>query len=245
MSALDRRRMLCLAMAMLPALASQRALAQAATPGSPGDIAPPPRPMVYTRRLERTLVGGAHFVVERRFAVRFTPSPSGFLVDGEQTGVLVETPEQLAPLAQMERERVELGIFPLELDQRGWIRSGIMADEVPQIEEAMRYVTQAVAGLERSEDERQALGDFITVLHQAGSNIVSSLPVDLFAPAESDREDHRSIQLPGVGGHGTVRTRFSARRDPTTRLMQSARREVVTTIAEQERRTTEIFTLTH
>jgi hypothetical protein len=82
----------------------------------------------------------------------------------------------------------------------------------------------------------------MAAVHQAGSNIVSSLPVDLFAPVESDRTDQRSIELP-AGGKGVVQTHFSALRDPATGLMQRARREVVTTIAEEERRTTEIFTL--
>ncbi len=253
MTALDRRRMLALAMAMLPALAAQRAQAQvgartggiggAVSPAQPAlTITPPPRPMVYTRRLERTLVGDARIIVERRFAIRFTRAQAGYIVEGEQTAVSVETPEQLAALAQMERERVEIGIFPLELDQRGWIRSGVTADEEPEIEAAMRYVALAVATLERGEDQLRSMRDFVAAVHQAGSNIVSSLPTDLFAPAQDTRTDQRAFDLP-VGGQGVVRTHFTASRDPATGLMASARREVITTIAQDERRTTEIFTL--
>lgn len=257
MTGLGRRRMLSLAMAMLPVLAAQRALAQAGAQGGAQasgtagagsliepvvPITPPPRPMVYTRLLERTLVGDARIVVERKFAVRFTRAASGYTVEGEQIAVSVETPEQLAALAQMERERVEIGIFPLDLDQRGWIRSGVTTDEEPEIEAAMRYVAEAVAAMDRGEGERQSMRDFVAAVHHAGSNIVSSLPTDLFAPAVSDRTDRREFNLP-VGGQGVVRTHFTARRDPATGLMASARREVVTTIAHDERRTTEVFTL--
>jgi len=242
MSTLGRRRMLA-GLALLPVFASQGTLAQApGAPGPSGSIAPPPLPMVYSRRLERTLVDDARIVVERRFAIRFTPAATGFMVDGEQIGVAVDMPDHLEALARLERERVETGIFPLELDQRGWIRSGLSADAVPEIDEALRYVEATLASIERSADEQQRLRDFIAAIHEAGSTIISSLPVDLFAPADSDRSDQRSIALP-AGGQGLVQTHFSARRDPATGLMQTARREVITTIAQDQRRTTELFTL--
>ena len=242
MSGLDRRRMLCLSMALLPVLASHKALAEPPAQASARAITPPPQPMVYTRRLERTLVGDARIVVERKFAIRFTRSDTGFVVDGEQIAVTVETPKELAALGEMERERVETGIFPLELDRSGRIRSGVGADEEPEVEEAIRYVSDAVAKLDRSEDERATMKEFVNAIHQAGTAIVSMLPPDLFAPVESDRTDMRTIALP-VGGEGIVETRFTAQRDPSTGLMRRATREVVTSIAQDERRTTETFSL--
>ena len=172
MNGLDRRRLLYLSMAMLPALASRPAAAEVAnelelagttgavTPTGAagttgGPIAPPPQPMVYTRRIERTLVGNARIVVERKFAIRFTRLATGFVVDGQQIAVSVEMPKELAALSEMERERVETGIFPLELDEEGHIRSGEGAGAAPEIDTALAYVSQTLAGLDRTEDQRQ------------------------------------------------------------------------------------------
>lgn len=245
MSAIDRRRLLLAMSAMLPVLASRPALGQSAAAPAllPADpIAPPPQPMVYARRLDRGLPGDAHFIVERRFAVRFSPAPDGYRIEGEQIAIAIEAPERLGPLARLERARTEIGLFPLQLDLRGWIRSGMFETDVPEIDAAMRYVSQIVANADRPADEHRMLGEFVEAVHQAGNAIVSSLPTDLFAPAEGERVERRSIALP-TGATGVVTTRFTATRDPVTGLMTQARREVVTNVGGNERLTAETFTL--
>lgn len=242
MSSPDRRAFLLAAAALLPALASRDALAQSAAIDGTRAIEPPPQPMIYTRRLVRGLTGNARIMVERRFAVRFTRSASGFVVEGEQIGVDVEIPEQLAWLGKLERERVESGIFPLQLDNRGRILSGETVWGVPEIEAALREVETRVEQMDATADQREALQEFVTAIHEAGTHIVSTLPSDLFAPDETDRRASRGIVLPH-GAEGEVSTLFSAQRDPLTGLMRSARREVVTAIAGDQRHTVETFSL--
>ena len=238
----SRRTFLLAAAAMLPALASPDALAhETENHGSP-EITPPPQPMIYTRRLVRNLSGNAQIVVERRFAIRFTRSDTGFVVEGEQIDVKVEMPDQLAWLGELERKRVEHGLFPLQLDPHGRILSGEFVRGGPEIEAALRGVEERVEQMPATPDEREALKGFVTAVHEAGTHIVSTLPTDLFAPSETDRRASREILLPH-GTEGEVSTLFSAERDPTTGLMRSARREVVTAIEGDQRHTIETFSL--
>ncbi len=246
MRALDRRPLLGALATMLSVLVSRPALSQAAAASlawpAGASINPPSEPMVYARRLVRGLTGNAQFTVERQFAVRFTPAEDGYRVEGEQIAIAVEAPERLAALADLERARTDIGLFPIALDRRGWIRSGMFEDDVPAIDAAVSYVSQVVASAGRPADEHRMLREFVAAIHRAGSAVVSSLPVDLFAPAEEARVEQRTMTLPG-GGTGTVTTRFTASRDPVTGLMRHARREVVTVVGEDERRTVETFTL--
>ena len=230
--------------ASLSPLVAGQAFAQASVAASveTHPITPPMQPMIYTRRLERSLVGDAQIVVERKFAIHFVPLPTGYRVEGHQIAVEVQTPEQLASLAQLERERVEGGIFPLELDREGRIMTGEVGPEAPEIDEALRDIDARLDALKPSEDERQILLSFVEAIHAAGASIVSRMPQDLFAPLVAERTDSRAIALP-QGGEGEVSTVFSARRDLATGLMSSARREVVSAIAGSSRRTVETFTL--
>ena len=111
---------------------------------SPRRFAPPSTPMLYTRRLERSLVGGASLTVTRRFAVRFVLEADGFRVDGEQVDVTVEAPPQLATLAELERERVETGLFPLRLDPAGTIVGQSPTGVSAQLDAAVREVTAQI-----------------------------------------------------------------------------------------------------
>src|SRR3990170_5977639 len=99
-SAADRRAVLRLAAGMLLLPWTSVAAAHPARPAT--GFAPPDGPMLYTRRLERALAGGARLVVSRSFAVRFRHAAEGFKVEGEQVGVEVEAPESLAGFARIE-----------------------------------------------------------------------------------------------------------------------------------------------
>jgi hypothetical protein len=203
---------------------------------------PPSGPMLYTRRLERGLVGGASLTVNRSFAVRFVREGDGFRVDGEQIAVEVDAPPQLEALARLERERVETALFPLELDAEGAIRgTGRVADRA-QLDAAVR---EAAAQIERGPHapaEREDLRAFVEAVHRNSADLVTELPRDLFAPVELARSESRTIVVPG-GMEGQVRVTFTAERDPATGLMRTARREIVTEIAGDLRRTVESWSL--
>lgn len=236
---LARRALLRLAgsAAVLPLLPVVPAAAQPAR-----GFAPPTEPMLYTRRLERGLAGGARLVVSRSFAVRFARAADGYRVDGQQVDVAVDAPEQLAALARLERERVETGLFPLELDAAGAIRDSAPAAASAQLDEAVREAIAEIERWDRPPAERAQLRAFVDTVHRSAGQLVTEPPRDLFAPLDGHREESRALALPG-GGAGQVRVTFTATRDPVTGLMREARREVVTDVAGDLRRTIESWTL--
>lgn len=207
-----------------------------------GAFAPPANPMLYTRRLERELADGARLVVTRSFAVRFIREADGFRVEGEQVGVEVEAPEQLAALAALERERVETGLFPLQLDRAGAIRATSRAAQSEQLDRAVREVTARIEQGQHIPAERDAMRAFVEAVHRSAGELVTELPRDLFAPTAEPRAESRSIALPG-GDAGSVQMTFTAERDPATGVLRAARREVVTEVAGDHRRTIESWRL--
>ena len=232
----DRRAVLQYAAAalLLPALP---AAAQASR------FAPHAGPMLYTRRLERGLSGGASFVVSRSFAVRFLHEGAGYLVEGRQVAVEVDAPEALAAFADIERAREERGLFPLRLDAQGAIAAGAGEPVSTRLDDAVREALAQLEAQPHAEAERAELVRFVNAFHQSASKLMTELPRDLFAPPPVSRTESRAISLPG-GDTGEVSVTFSAARDPATGLMREARREVVTELDGDRRTTLESWRLT-
>ena len=230
-----RREVLRLAIgtAVLPLLGVRRAFA-ADVPAK--HIAPPGSDMIYRRTLERQLPGGDVFRTTRDFAVRFEQVGRGFQVSGQQILAHVEAPANLAQLAALEEQRVELGIFPLLLDSAGRIVDGSGDQPNDQIARALDEARRLLG------DTGEEAGILIEALHAAGSQLTAQLPIDLFSPAEGPREESQLVTLPW-GESGEVATRFEAVCDPQTMLMRSARREVVTRLGQDERRSGEQWEL--
>lgn len=236
----DRRTILrwAMAAALAPALATRAEAGSA----SPARFAPASGPMIFTRRLERALAGGAALVVARSFAVGFSAGADGWTVRGEQVGVTVDAPRRIAQLAALERQRVETGIFPLTLDTAGLIVGGPDPKPGKELEEALAIVRR---GLDRSPvaaGERPQLEAFVRAVHESSARVAALLPTDLFAPRDAPTHAERGIALPG-GGAGTIEVTFTAVTDPATGVMRSARREIVTAIGDDRRLTREDWTL--
>lgn len=232
----DRRTALRLAMgaALFPVLASRRVMAQPLTEAV--GFAPPSCHMVYRRVLARQLPGGTELRVTRDFAVQFVASGNGFEVSGHQITARVEAPAAIARFAELEEQRIETGIFPLQLDPSGQIVNGQEAQPSEQFILAL-------------DDARRVHGDnaneaelLVQALHATGARLTSQLPTDLFAPVQPLREAREEILLPW-GDSGEVVTLFEAARDPVTGLMRAARRDVVTRLGEDERRSGEHWEL--
>jgi hypothetical protein len=208
-----------------------RASAEAA-----GPIAPPAGEMIYRRTLQRQLPGGAMLATTRDFRVRFSAGPAGYQVEGTQVRARVEAPASLASLARLEEQRVEGGIFPLTLDHHGHILDGAGMTMTEQVSLALEDVRQRFATTGREVHE------LLGALTAGSSRFAAYLPHDLFAPAHDDVERRETIILPW-GQAGEVRMRFSASRDPDSRLMRLATRDVITTLDGDERRSTERWEL--
>jgi hypothetical protein len=198
--------------------------------------------MSFTRRLERSLDDGNQVVVDRSFAVLFAPRSLGWSVSGEQTGVAVDFPPRLAPLAELERRRREIDLFPLLLDSFGAIVEGPQARPAPELDEAIAIVTRAFGRASHTGDERAQHEAFLRAVQDAGARMTSLPPARLFAPDQAESRAERDLILP-KGSRGTIAVSFSALADPQTGLMRQARREIVTTIAGDSRLTREEWTL--
>lgn len=219
---------------MLPLWAARPALANASAAVEP--ITPPPGRMIYRRSIERQMPGGPALAISRDFAVVFERLDSGFRITGEQVAARVDWPAPLEHLAALERQRVETGIFPLLLDQAGHIVEG--ADNGPG-EELARALADVRGMMAAAGEEAGAL---VEALHQSGTQLTAQLPRDLFAPLADERSAREEVILPW-GDAGEIETRFTALRDPTSRLMRSARRQVTTRIGNDERRSGEQWEL--
>ena len=225
------------------ALAPALAVRAAAHEGGGAVFQPPGEPLRYTRRLVRELRGGYRFAVTRSFAVRFAPLPAGgYAVDGEQVSVEVAAPERMAPFSELERRRIETGVFPLRLDRRGIIEHGPGLQRSPVFEEAVAEALRMVAAPPVSPAEQAEAEAFIQRLHQAGVSLAAHLPADLFAPVGHSRTDHQTVEGPGRD-MGELEVVFTAEADPHTGLMVRARRDIVTTIEGDRRACEEDWTL--
>lgn len=237
----DRRTILRrAAWAALVPLLSQMPQPAAATNGT--RFAPPARPMRYTRTLTRHLAGDAILTVERSFAVTFTPTAGGFAIDGRQIHVAVDAPAALADLARLERERIETGLFPLQLDADGRIAGGPDIAPGPQLDRAVELARAQIARASGDRPGETETARFVLALQQSAAALVTELPTDLFAPAAYPRFDRGEVPLPD-GGTGEISSRFDALVDQATGLMRSAERQVVTAIAADRRETLERWNL--
>lgn len=239
-NACDRRTLLRHAAAALALPLASAVAAHPAGPSSP--FSPPNGPMLYTRRLERALAGGARLVVSRSFAVRFHHRAGGFRIDGEQVAVEVEAPEALAAFARLEREREERGLFPLLLDAGGSIAESAAVPVATRLDAAVREALAQIEAQPHAPAERTELVRFVNALHHNAGLLMTELPGDLFAPQQTPRSERREVTLPG-GDRGQVTVTFSAARDPQTGLMRQALREVVTDIGGDRRATLESWQL--
>lgn len=236
----DRRSVLKLAAAaaILPVLAGRHPVLAAPAEGLSGRdaFAPPSCTMIYRRTLERQMAGGALFTVTRDYQVHFTPRGDGFEVAGRQVSARATAPAAIARFAALEEQRVDDSLFPLLLDRAGFILDGEYIADSAQLAQSLADARARMP----ADGAETALA--LEAIHAAGTSLTSQLPQDLFAPASSLREARETITLPW-GDAGEVRTRFEAARDPATGLMREARREVVTRMAEDERRSAEMWAL--
>lgn len=235
----DRRQLLrfAAAAALMPAFMSRSA---GAAPTA--RFAPPPGPMRYTRELRRELGVNAALTVSRSFAVRFVPLAGGYRVEGEQVEVRVDAPEELAQFAALERQRREIGLFPLLLDGAGLIHGAEVPVDTAQLDIAVRQAIARFAHAGASPDELAEHQRFVSALHQGAAAILTALPKDLFAPGDPDRTTRQNVALPD-GAAGEVTVRFTAQADPGTGLMERAMREVLTELSGERRRTVEDWNL--
>ena len=228
------------AAALLPVFVSPTIL-RAAEPRGP--IVLPGGPMLFSRSLQREMAGGHLLVARREFELDFERRGDGILVRGEQVSSQVEAPPSLAAFARIEEQRVEEGMFPLELGGDGLIRSGPDAVPGATLEQAVEMALEFIRERVEDQAQRREIGAFILALEQAAGQISSAMPVNLFVPPKIPRRIARELALPG-GGTGSLTSEFSGAIDPGTGLMREAERTVLTESGTTRRLTLERWSLT-
>lgn len=230
---------------LIPALPAGPA--GAASAETAARFAPPTQPLVLTRTLWRGLRDGQEVVVRRRYAVQFVASPAGYLLTGQQIDATVDAPPTLAPIAAVERGRIDHATFPIRLDAAGRILASQPpaaangADNAAAVAAARAVLRQSnLSATARRDAERQI--DRLAASARAGGG-AGDWPHDLFSPLARDWSEHRTIALPGGGsGEVTVTVRFV--RAAAASLPSAVERTVTTVLDGTTRISREVWTIT-
>ena len=207
-----------------------------------GLFRPPPGAMLFSRKLIRELMDGKLIIAERQFQISFDPGDVGFKVRGSQTAVNVTVPPALEAFAEIERSRIENGLFPATLTPEGLIAS-VPAHTPSQA--TQQAVEKALALLDQSNSvsDPQAYRQFLGLVQQSVVKLLSRPPQDLFAPSSEPTTSRRQLPLPG-DLLGEIEVSYRADADPQTGLLLTASRDVVTRIGDDTRRAREEWWLT-
>ena len=194
-----------------------------------------------SRKVSRSLVDGRILTVERDWSFRFSASGRGMSVSSYGQSAKVDAPRSLQALASMEEKRRDSGPFPALLDASGMI---VSAQSTPTgasgeaIAAAMSALQNATASHVDVADARQ----FLHRLAGAAGAAMSAIPPDLFFPTPGEREDERTISLPG-GASGTVAITIRSSAQEQTGMLHRFERSVRTQLEGDMRHSSEVWGL--
>ncbi|HQQ07216.1 MAG: hypothetical protein RL702_58 [Pseudomonadota bacterium] len=217
-------------------------LAEAAPGAELPAFQPPATPLVLTRTLWRSLRDGREIMVRRSYEVQFSRNDRGYRLDGHLIDVAVDAPAALNLLADIERNRPDTGVFPLQLDVHGQIIA--QQDRITQADLHHAAVDRArtiLAGasmdgesLRRSEQLARSILE--------GAVGATSWPSDLFSPAARSRSERRELAL-GGGQRGAIEVILDVRHAGDHGLPQMVERRVSTEVDGSARLSREVWTL--
>ncbi|SMQ68955.1 hypothetical protein SAMN06297468_1222 [Altererythrobacter xiamenensis] len=204
-----------------------------------GSTAYPAGPMQLGRRLERGLSDGEAIIVDRHWAVDFNGRGPGILIRGNQISVEVEAPAPLARIAQIEEQRDTSAMFPIELSADGQIVDAGDVDDSDEMAAAVQLAQSMIAhaGLDVSDHRRH-----LAAIEAAGTQLLDTMPRDLFFPRDTAWTDRRTLALPG-GKTGVIAVRYEAERCVGAPWLARANRTVTTAVADTTRISRETWTL--
>lgn len=205
---------------------------------SAGNIVLPSGDCILSRSLTRGLRDGNAVSVARSWRIRFARQSRGIAIYGEQVSVAVEAPENLDPIAKIEKERSTKGLFPILLAPDGIVVAAGQNTAQSSFDAAVRTAEAMLA----KQEDGTTHARYLAELQLAGSSLLDEMPGDLFYPSTKPFRDVRQILLPD-GGSGEFEVRWIARARDDTGLLDMARREVITRIGTNERRSNEEWSL--
>jgi hypothetical protein len=198
--------------------------------------------LTLTRTVYRSLSDGKEIVVTRRYAIRFSPVADGFRLDGEFIGAEVDAPPALAGLAEIERRRVDTGLFPARLDSHGLIRSMGGAIDAETKQKTVDTAGLLLAKVPMSGEAKRERVALVTQL--TNSSVPSAWPRFLFNPGSGERIDTRKVPLPD-GSQGEVEVRVYAEGLMPGGMAHKVERVITTRLEGTTRVSREVWTLSN
>ena len=199
----------------------------------------PSAPFVLTRELRRSLFDGKEVVVRRVYRIHFLPDGVGYRVEGDLIDVTVDVPAKLAALADVERRRVQTGLFPMHLDANGRLQELNTPPDHGTAERAWSISGEMIDGVHLDDTARADIRNFTRDALAGGSE--DHWPADLFHPVCGLRSDTSHFDAPG-GGSGSITVSIDAGCD-SHGLLKSLERMVTTSTGGEKRMTRELWTL--
>jgi len=214
-------------------------------PASPADpfragFSPPTEPMRLTRELRRPLGNGDEIVSRRTYEVTFQRDGDGYVVDGQLIDVSVEVPQKLEALAELERKRPDVGMFPLRLDGDGFLLPEIDAQHASAVTSGVEMVSRQLGQLGLGAIDLARAKAFARQFLGRGG--MTHWPQDLFHPVPGERRDERDMVVEG-GEQGDILVEIDARTDASSGMMRSFERSVTTRLGDSAQVTHETWTL--
>lgn len=198
---------------------------------------PPAGEMVLARSLIRELSDGQRIVVTRRYTIRFAAAPDGYRIDGELIGVDVDAPAKLASLAELERRRVDPGLFPMRIDRAGFLHDKVIGPVDPAVRSEARLRAAGILGSQSFGAD--ASGPVVRIANGNGN---SPWPADLFSARPGERSSERQVTLSG-GRAGMVFVVLKVDALLPCGLPQRFERIITTELAGSRMVSREVFTL--
>lgn len=202
---------------------------------------PPAEPTQLTRSVSRMLPDGKEVVASRTYALRFVRDGAGYRVEGELIESACEAPPALRALAEIERKRSDVGLFPLRLDAAGRIVATGAKGDVDRHREAAGAVSGKLAASAMTSAEKSQAGGFVAQLVARGGGL-AAWPTDLFVAARGERSEVRRLPLAG-GGEGTVTVSTKAAGARANGLSATLERTVTTDLGGDRRIVRELWTM--
>ncbi|MGE8142392.1 hypothetical protein ACQKOE_10490 [Novosphingobium sp. NPDC080210] len=203
-------------------------------------FAPPSTPLILTRTLYRDLPGGGKIVVTRQYAVQFSTDADGYRLDGQLLDTMVQVPERLSALAEVERKRPDSGLFPAYLDRHGLIRSDAGPPRSSAHSDALQLAGRVLSKSALPPRGKEELGQAAGMIVTTSEN--SPWPAFLFNPGPGERTTTSRTALPD-GSTGSIEVRVKADALMPGGLPLRISRLITTRLAGTERTTREVWTL--
>lgn len=231
-------------------LASVAILTPALTPGWSGlsaatsqqrKFSPPREDIVLSRTVIRRLVDGKQISVTRRYRVRFIPLSDGYRLDGALIDVRVEVPPVLEKLAEIERRRQDIGLFPVRINSAGVVvdqDTSVIDRDSRRQNVVLANDVIAESGLDPA--FRQELVGLVTKMAYSTPN--SPWPVDMFRAQPGEHRQVRQVTLSN-GSQGEIDVLFRVGDLLPCGLPGSIERIITTRFSGTERVSREIWTI--